>query len=226
MVFCCCGTQTWYLHPSFPQSHLTQFKPSNQSRTAYPDDILPPPTPNPTPNPSHSDCKLCCWLREQWLTAVEQGRDCFRLCVKWLTPFRERERERQDSLRSLFELNAKSLNGLKNNNVFICVMWCVFSSVVCFKVALCWNDEMLDCVLLSQALELCFVGQSEQREIKSLPFYCVFTVSLLRASMNNFSVFYWYHLTTHQRCGVWTWNMHLIDLASHTSNTVGHVMGS
>ncbi|GLD60625.1 PSME3-interacting protein isoform X1 [Lates japonicus] len=40
------------------------FKPSHQSRNAYPDDILPPPS-HPTPNPSHSDCKLCYWLREQ-----------------------------------------------------------------------------------------------------------------------------------------------------------------
>lgn len=132
VLFCNCGTQTWRLHPSFPQLHVTQFKPSNQSRTAYPDDILPPL--HSLPNPSHNGCKLCYWLREQWLTAVEQGRDCFRLSHdSHLLAICSR------GVRAGLRLGwMLSLFGLKKFCFYLCeVMY------VCLKVALFWEDTGL-----------------------------------------------------------------------------------
>lgn len=144
-------------------NHISQFKPSNQSRTAYPDDILPPPY-IPPPNSSHSDCKLCYWLREQWLTAVEQGRDCFRLCHMTHTFLAEEREPGQVTLPSVFGWNVKKFEWF-DKRCLIWVMWCVSLSEVCFQSDImlerCWT--ICCCFRRWSFVLFCFVCQSLSR---------------------------------------------------------------
>jgi len=148
--------------PSFPQSHLTQFKPSNKSRTAYPDDIRPPPPRSP-PHRSHTDCKLNYWLKEQWLTAVEHGRDCFRWSHDSHPLAISSRGVRTQHARLTLPLGSmQSWNGLKN--VFICEIQFVFPSVVCFRVFVgrCW---ILCCCLRCWSVFSLWKSEQKNKEL-------------------------------------------------------------
>lgn len=150
--FCYCDTQTWRLHPSFPQSHLMQFKPSNQSRTAYPDDILSPPTSPSYPKPQ--------WLQAVLLAEGTVIDSCgarkrlLRLCDMTRTFLASSCREeREPGQVTPLSLSLSGFSAELFGKIMFLFVWCVFSSVVCFV-------KMLACLLLSGALGLCFVVHS------------------------------------------------------------------